>query len=141
MSDPVVTPAAAIAANIVGAAVAVPVLTMFGVPLGLEANVLIAGLVGAIAAIVLLDSVPGSTDTLSELLRTTLKRITVAALSALIAGYAAPVIGPLFSSGTQLVPVTLLASLVVGASAQQSLRLAIDWLQSKAKRSAEGANP
>ena len=47
---------------------ATAVLTAFGVPLGLRVDLLIAGFAGALVAIVLLNTVPGTGDTWRELL-------------------------------------------------------------------------
>ena len=66
------------------------VITAFGVSLGLRVDVLIAGFAGALVAIILLNAVPGGSDTWRELLRTTLRRMFVAFASSLTAGYLAP---------------------------------------------------
>lgn len=104
-------------------AAAVPVLTLFGIPLGIQADHLLAGFAGSVAAMALLDTVPGSSDTVRELFRTSVKRIGVAVGSALCAGYLVPLAGLLTT-----VPGALSLSLcfLVGAGAQRILRKAID---------------
>ena len=111
-------PISAATGTLVAAAAAVPVVTVLGIPLGLRPDVLIAGFGGALAAIALLNAVPGTGDTWRELLRTTLRRIGFAVASSLTAGYLAPV--------TQVPESILLgAAFVIGAGAQQALRWAI----------------
>lgn len=120
MPEPITTATTTLA----GASLAVPALTLLGVPLGLRADVLVAGFSGALVAIVLLNSVPGTTDTWRELLRTTGRRIAVAAASALTAGYLAP-LTPASDGGL------LGLAFVAGAGAQQVLRAAIERFGSK----------
>lgn len=118
MAEPTSTAAATIAA----ASLAVPVLTAFGVPLGLRADLLIAGFGGALVAITLLNSVPQTGDTWTELLRTTLRRMAVACASSLTAGYLAP----LTLLVAQLPDSLLLGcAFAVGAGAQRVLRATI----------------
>lgn len=74
------------------AGVSIPVLTAFGVPLGLRADVLIAGFFGSLVAIILLNSVPSTGDTWEQLLRTTLRRMFVAFASSVTAGYLTPLV-------------------------------------------------
>lgn len=74
------------------AAHAAPTLELFGVPLGLRADVLMAGFFGGLVAIVLLNSVPAAGDTLRELLRTSLRRMAIALASAATAGYITPLL-------------------------------------------------
>lgn len=147
MADPVVAPTTA--ATLVAAAAAAPVLTIFGIPLGLQADELVAGLFGAVTAIVLLDTVPSTGDTIRELVRTTTKRVGVAAVSALMAGYAAPVAGVILLGllGTVLAPerasdlekpFELLCAFVVGGGAQRLFKAVIDMA---ARRVAGGAKP
>lgn len=104
--------------TLVAATVAVPAITLLGVPLGLRPDVLIAGFAGAIAAIGLLNAVPSTGDTWRELLRTSARRIGFAVASALTAGYLAP--------AAQVPEGFILgAAFVVGAGAQHALRWAI----------------
>lgn len=111
-------PISVASATLAGATVAVPALTLLGVPLGLRPDVLIAGFAGAIAAIGLLNAVPSTGDTWRELLRTSARRIGFAVASALTAGYLAP--------AAQVPEGFMLgAAFVVGAGAQQALRWAI----------------
>lgn len=86
MTEPIAPAAATLAAS----GVAIPVLTIFGVSLGLRADVLLAGFCGALAAITLLNTVPGTGDDWRALIRTTGLRIGVAVFSATTAGYLTP---------------------------------------------------
>lgn len=80
------------AATFVAASGTIPALTAFGVPLGLRADLLIAGFAGSLVAIVLLNTVPSTGDTWRELIRTTLRRMAVAVASSLTAGYLTPMV-------------------------------------------------
>lgn len=125
MAEPTST-AASVAALAAATGVALPMLTMFGVPLGLRLDLLLAGFFGAIAAIALLDSVPSTGDSLAELLKTSFKRVGVATGSAATAGYTSPLVAMV---SVIPVPDTLLLALsfVIGAGAQRFLR----WLIGK----------
>lgn len=90
MVEPTTTTTAAV--TLAAGSIAVPALTVAGIPLGLRPEILIAGFSGALVAIILLNSVPSSGDTWSELLRTTLRRMAFAIASSLTAGYLAPMI-------------------------------------------------
>lgn len=114
MTEPIATTAATIAT----AAAAVPVLTLFGIPLGLHADVLLAGFAGAVAAMGLLNSVPSSGDTLRELMRTSMRRVGVAVGSAVTAGYLTPLVGLISNLPPSL---NLAIAFVVGAGAQSIL--------------------
>ncbi len=121
------TSAAASLTTLVASTVVVaPVLSVFGVPLGLQADVLLAGFLGAVAAIALLDIVPSSGDTTRELLRTSLRRIGVAVGSAVTAGYLTPLVS-LFAN----VPssAALAVAFVVGAGAQRLLKKVLRRLE------------
>lgn len=83
-------PTTSAAATLGGAAVSASAITAFGVPLGLHADVLLAGFFGSLVAIILLNTVPGSADTWQELLRTSLRRLSVAWASSMTAGYITP---------------------------------------------------
>jgi hypothetical protein len=98
------------------------VLTAFGVPLGLQADLLIAGFAGSLVAIVLLNSVPATSDTWRELIRATLRRMMVAIASSLTAGYLAPLALLLAT-----VPDSMMrgGAFAVGAGAQQVLMFVI----------------
>lgn len=89
MAEPATTTTAV---TLAAGSIAMPVLTIAGIPLGLRPEILIAGFSGALVAIILLNSVPSSGDTWSELLRTTLRRMAFAVASSLTAGYLAPLI-------------------------------------------------
>lgn len=109
-------------ATLVMTGVAVPVLTFFGVPLGLRADVLLAGFLGAIAAIALLNTVPSTGDTWRELLRTTWRRFLVTVASAVTAGYLMPALTNEHIALSNL----LSGAFIVGAGAQQALAMAIE---------------
>ncbi|MDO8778113.1 MAG: hypothetical protein Q7K57_57225 [Burkholderiaceae bacterium] len=121
MAEP--TSTALAAATFVATSVSIPVLTAFGVPLGLRADLLIAGFAGSLVAIVLLNSVPSTGDTWRELVRTTVRRMAVAIASSLTAGY----LTPLALLMANLLPDALLLSgaFAVGGGAQQVLMFAI----------------
>ncbi len=120
MPEPTST-AAGVATLAVGAA-STTVLSFFGVPLGLRVDLLIAGVAGALVAIILLNSVPATGDTWQQLVRTTLRRMAVAFASSLTAGYLTPLALLLAS-----VPESLLlgGAFAVGGGAQQVLMAAI----------------
>lgn len=125
MPEPTTTTAAA-AATISGAALAVPMLTVAGVPLGLRPDVLVAGFAGALVAIVLLHSVPADGDTWPHMIRASMRRIAVAFASSLTAGYLTP-LALLMAN----VPESLLlgGAFAVGAGAQAILRGAIERMR------------
>lgn len=121
-------PATTAAATVAAATVAVPALTFLGVPLGLRPELLVAGFAGALVAVVLLNSVPSTGDTWQQLVRTTLRRISVALASSITAGY----LTPLATAGLALSdPVTLGLAFAAGAGGQQALRAAIDRIGAK----------
>jgi len=124
MAEP--TTSAAVTFAAVGAAV--PVLTAFGVPLGLRADMLLAGFLGACAAMVLLNIVPPGGDTLANVLGTMVRRGAVAVASALTAGYLVPVLAEHSALVGQLG-----YSFLAGAGAQKILALAVERLASKAE--------
>lgn len=123
MPEPTTTSAAAV--TLATSAAALPVLTLFGMPLGLRPDELLAGFAGAIAAMSLLDSVPSTGDTIRELFRTSMRRVSVAVGSAVTAGYLVPLLA---IASPVKIPVELELSLafVCGAGAQRFLRLAVD---------------
>lgn len=84
MPEPTST-AAGVATIAMGAA-STSAITAFGVSLGLRVDILIAGFFGSLVAIILLNTVPGTSDTWVELLRTTVRRMFVAFASSLTAG-------------------------------------------------------
>ncbi|WP_310613724.1 hypothetical protein [Limnohabitans sp.] len=90
MAEPTSTTAAV--ATYAAAGISVPMLTAFGVPLGLRADVLVAGFFGGLVAIILLNSVPSEGDTWQHLVATTLERMFVAIASSLTAGYLTPLL-------------------------------------------------
>ena len=104
-----------------------PVLTAFGVPLGLRADMLLAGFVGAGAAMVLLNTVPATGDTWRQLLNTTVKRAFVALASSFTAGYAVPVLAESAAISSQL-----FSCFVIGAGAQKILAALVEKWANKA---------
>jgi hypothetical protein len=121
MPEPMSTTTVAVA-TLAAASVSMPMLTLFGVPLGLRADLLIAGFFGSLVAIILLNSVPGSADTWTELIRTTLRRMFVAVASSLTAGYLTPLVLLMASLPD---PLLLSAAFAVGGGAQKVLVFAI----------------
>lgn len=121
MADPT-TNTLVSATTVVAAVVTAPVLTLFGIPLGLRADQLLAGFFGALAAIALLDRLPYANDSLQELIKTSFRRVGVALASAVTAGYIAPLVAILVN-----VPEAALLALcfVIGGAAQQVLRAVI----------------
>ena len=113
-------------------------ITAFGVSLGLRVDVLIAGFAGALVAIILLNAVPGSSDTWRELVRTTLRRMMVAFASSLTAGYLAPL--ALLAAS---LPDSLLlgGAFAVGGGGQQVLVFAIRRISGQAQQANGGATP
>lgn len=120
MPEPAVTAAST---TLAAATVAVPALTAFGVNLGLRPDVLVAGFAGALAAIVLLNSVPTEGDTWLHLVRTTWRRIAVAIASSLVAGYLTPTLMLAMPMADAL---ALGLAFATGAGAQKVLRRAIE---------------
>jgi hypothetical protein len=107
-------------ATVAAVATSVPALSIAGIPLGLRPDILIAGFLGSLIAIILLNSVPGSTDTWRDLIRMTLKRMMVAGASSFTAGYLTPLV--LILSPVQIADSLLLSvACVVGAGAQRFL--------------------
>lgn len=122
MPEPIVSPAVA---TLGAATAAIPTIVAFGVNLGLRPDILVAGFAGALAGIVLLNTVPNEGDTWQHLLKTTGRRISVVMASALVAGYLTPVVLP---STTSLV-LTLGAAFAAGAGAQKFLRKMVDKVE------------
>lgn len=124
MAEPTSTAAATLAA----ATAALPVLTAFGVPLGLRADLLIAGFAGSLVAIILLNTCPAADDTWSALVRVTLRRMAVVLASAMTAGYLTPMVLLLAN-----VPDSMLlgGTFGVGAGAQPILVFVVDRLRGR----------
>lgn len=114
MAEPTTTAAVTVA----GAAVSTSAITAFGMPLGLQADLLLAGFSGALVAIILLNTVPGGSDTWQDMLRLSVRRLAVAWASSITAGYLTP-LAALISA----VPPELLLSMafLVGVGAQRAL--------------------
>lgn len=114
------------------------VITVLGVPLGLRADLLIAGFFGSLVAIILLNTVPGTGDTWQQLIRSTLRRIMVAFASSLTAGY----LTPLAMLIAQLPEALLLGgAFAVGGGAQQVLMFAIKRLSGTPAAPPNGSTP
>ncbi len=79
-------PTSTAAATLLAATASLPIITAFGIPLGLRADLLVAGFAGALVAIILLNTVPATDDTLREMvhakqwLLTTLAMLIVAGI-------------------------------------------------------------
>lgn len=125
MAEPTITGGTVAASAMVAASVAaaVPELQVLGVPLGLRADVLLAGFAGAVAGVALLNTVPSSGDTPRELLVTSARRVLVISLSTVMAGYLAPLVDLLPAMGqTPSGKAALLAAAaVLGAGMQKIL--------------------
>lgn len=112
--------------------------TAFGIPLGLRADFLVAGLFGSLGAIIILNTVPSTGDTWRELVRTTVRRMCVAVASSLTAGYLTPMFMP---AAYVSEPLQLGAAFVIGAFAQRMLVVARDRISPPEKPGAgEGGN-
>lgn len=123
MAEPTSTTAAI--ATMAAAGVAIPMVTVFGVPLGLRVDLLMAGFFGSLVAIILLNTVPSTGDTWAHLLRNTLRRMFVAAASSVTAGY----LTPLALLAANMPDALLLsAAFGVGGGAQRVLVGAIERL-------------
>lgn len=108
--------------TVASAVVSTSALTAFGVPLGLRADVLLAGFLGSLIAIILLNTVPGSSDTTRDMVRLAFRRMAVAWASSITAGYLTPLVLLVV-----IVPESALLSMacIVGAGAQSFLRALI----------------
>lgn len=124
MPEPTTTTLATVGAQ----ALAVPILTIAGIPLGLRADELLAGFAGAVSAMALLNSVPGTGDSWQAMLKTTFKRVGVAIGSAMTAGYLVPLGASSIGASSAW---ELGVSFVVGAGAQQLLKAAIERTQKR----------
>jgi hypothetical protein len=139
MPEPTSTVAAA-TASIATSAVAVPVLAIFGVSLGIRADMLLAGFAGGIAAIAFLNAVPSTGDTWRELLRTTGKRVGFCIASAVFAAYTAPLLALLNGAGTRD-EVVLGVAFVAGSGASLFLPWLIARLKGEKPGKPEGEPP
>lgn len=108
----------AAATTVAGGAVSASALSAFGIPLGLQVDLLLAGFSGALVAIILLNSVPGGSDRWQDMLRLSLRRLAVAWASSITAGYLSPLVTLIAD-----VPPTLMLSMafLVGVGAQRVL--------------------
>lgn len=114
------------AATLAAGAAAIPMITAFGIPLGLRADLLVAGFAGSLVAIILLNTVPSTGDTWRELARTTARRMLVAMASSLTAGYLTPLVLLVANVPAALI---LGVAFAVGGGAQRVLIGAINRVQ------------
>jgi hypothetical protein len=122
MPEPILSPSVA---TLGAATAAVPTIVAFGVNLGLRPDVLVAGFAGALAGIVLLNTVPNEGDTWQHLIKTTGRRISVVIASAFSAGYLSLLLMPENTS----VGIALGSAFIVGAGAQKFLKKWLDKLE------------
>ena len=134
LPEPTTTASAAVAAAV--PTIAVPIITLLGFSTGLRPDVLLAGFLGGLIGIVLLDSSPGAVDNWRNMLATSTRRLFVMVAASLTAGYLTPMAQVLLSLSDN---VTLSVAAVVGASAQHTLRAFVDRLQTTL-RTAPGGN-
>lgn len=118
------------AATVLTTGATVSMISLFGVSLGLQPVLLIAGAFGAFVGIALLNTVPS--DATAAWWLTALRRIVVMLASAVTAGYLTPVVLALMSLAE---PVQYGIAFVVGGSAQWSMQAAIK----RVTRTVEGA--
>ncbi|MFA5901183.1 MAG: hypothetical protein WC829_18945 [Hyphomicrobium sp.] len=85
-------PASTTAATLASAMISTSAITFLGVPLGLRADMLVAGFAGSLVSIILLNTVPPYGDTWHALMRTTVRRMFVSMASSLTAGYLTPMV-------------------------------------------------
>lgn len=139
MPEPISTTAVA-KTTLASAGVSVPVLTVFGVSMGLQLNVLFAGFIGSLAAIVLLNSVPSTGDTWRHLVNTTFKRMFVSLASSAVAGYCTPMVMLLANMPE---PLVLGVAFAIGSGAQKILLWSLSKLPlgSPTSTPAGGPNP
>lgn len=117
-------PTTATATSLALQTAAIPVLAIFGIPLGLRADLLLAGFFGAVAAMTLLNSVPSAGDTFRDMLATSLRRIGVCIGSSVCSGYMVPLF--ISMGDIKMVGLDLAVAFVLGAGAQQILRATIN---------------
>lgn len=129
-------PISAATGTLIVTGAAVPVLTIAGVSLGLRADLLLAGFLGAVAAIALLNTVPSKNDTWRELFRTSFRRVGVALACSFVAGY----LTPIYINEHAALSTFLGNAFVIGAGAQKFLNMWIDALTKK-KILEQGAKP
>lgn len=122
MAEPATT--AGLAALAVTTAASTTAVTILGIPLGLRIDILIAGLFGCLAAIIVLNSVPSTGDTWRELRRTTVRRMWVAIASSMCAGYLTPLASLMWAVPE---PLQLCTAFMVGAFAQRMLVRLRGW--------------
>lgn len=100
-------------------ALSVPALTVFGISLGLQPGLLVAGAFGAFVGIVLLNTVPGEGK---PWWYAVLRRVLVMVASSVTAGYLTPVVLSLVSWNESLQMGT---AFIVGGSAQWMMQAVI----------------
>lgn len=129
------TSSAGAIATLSGAAVSASAITAFGVPLGLHADVLLAGFFGSLVAIILLNTVPGAADTWQELMRTSARRLAVAWASSVTAGYITPLVLLMVDAPQGLL---LSMAFMIGAGAQRVLVWLMARMWAEPKQKTEG---
>jgi len=107
---------------------AVQILTIFGVSLGLRPDFLIAGMLGAVASIFLLNSVPLEGQGFGARLSNMFQRFFVVLSSAATAGYLSPLFAGLLSLNSDWGMAT---AFLVGAGARILLLASINRLHGK----------
>jgi hypothetical protein len=122
MPEPTTSTAMAAAVTYAGTSITVPLLSVFGVSLGLRTDLLIAGFFGSLVGIILLNAVPSSGDTWRHLLRTTGRRMAFSLASSLVAGYLTPLELLLATLPPSMVA---LVAFVIGTGAQRFLAFVI----------------
>ena len=127
MPEPTTTTTAA-AVTLAAAGVSIPMLTAFGIPLGLRADILVAGLFGGLVSIVLFNTVPSFGDTWPLVVKTALRRMTVALASSVTSGYVAP----MFLAINMSDPYLLGLAFVVGGGAQKIFAALVERFSVKA---------
>lgn len=131
MPEPTATVAASVGMAAAGATMGVlatvpaiaPQIYIFGVAIGLRADVLLAGALGAVVWISFFEPAPATPDTWRELSRTAWRRSWYVLASAVTAGYLTPLM--MLADGLLAVRIpdalVLSVSFVVGAGAQRWL--------------------
>lgn len=101
---------------------ALPSIVIWGVALGLRADVLLAGFAGSVVALAFFNTVPSRGDTWRALLETTFARMFWCLAGSLVAGYLTPLV-LLFEGEKLRIPESLMVGVafVVGACAQKIL--------------------
>lgn len=117
----VITTGAAMPALHAASAVA-PQIFVFGMAIGLRADVLLAGFCGSLATMAFFNTVPSTGDTLRELLSTNTRRMFIALGSSVTSGYLTPLMMLMEGQSFKVHDSLMLSfAFVAGAGAQQFL--------------------